>query len=595
MGNLQCGAPSPTYDEEFDLDILPSSSSSPKTARLCFIHSNDVENEDVEHEHESSFLDEADEEGEQRRSPGRGSSQFPFLRVHRKDRHTKVLLDQNEVTQAFVEQVEELIRRDDNGMEDILGASSITEMAANSHINDEEEVVSQFTNFSSVAPSALAPTEVTTMSCATRPTGNARHPSRKTSKRKSKDEGTPPKLKGGNNFTASEILRREILNAMSANERRPRLSLTFSGSGRTITLPDEQACTCLNPCMAADEWEPMRNKQVQQHMAVLHLRMTLKCSMYDENNFSGNLPAFAFSEGITRTNLSPSRKKNRHKCETMPGLDTSFSSSASSSDNVKFGAGPPSSPVKLLVTDSAFMDLAVTGSLGLVDRNRSKKRVVSVVDRKQQLKSPDHYLVLLNRRSGIPLAVCALKATTNNNGPPVVRMFATKRRVFGQRPAASTLELGLNWSHSLPLYTWAEIVTEGRYPNPVRYSIYMASGSDGRFEDTPSYRGVHDSSCSREVRVVGRTEREEAHSGCAILAVCADKDAAGEEDVFFRLSISRGVDPALIICFAAFVNENMENTLRLQCQPLSESVYQDNAGILYSPASRDDGPTCTNS
>ena len=183
---------------------------------------------------------------------------------------------------------------------------------------------------------------------------------------------------------------------------------------------------------------------------------------------------------------------------------------------------------------------------------------------RQLMKRPDQYTVLLNRRSGIPIAVCALK--TPNKGPPIVRIFTTQQRVFGQNEAATTDQLGLNWAQgSLPLYPWAEIVTEGEYPEQVRYSIFLTTGWQGEFEDSPSYHASHVSPGSPEVRVMGRTEREEKHSGCAVFTLCqAPAQCGSDDDVFWKVSIARGIDPALMICFAAFVDEAMEKTMRKQ-------------------------------
>jgi hypothetical protein len=95
----------------------------------------------------------------------------------------------------------------------------------------------------------------------------------------------------------------------------------------------------------------------------------------------------------------------------------------------------------------------------------------------------------------------------------------------------------------------------------------MATGSDGRFEIRPSYCAVHESSGSPEIKVVGRTERETYHAGCAVVSLCKESNASADDDeAFVRLSISRGIDPALLICFAAFVDEALEKTMRMQCQ-----------------------------
>ena len=251
---------------------------------------------------------------------------------------------------------------------------------------------------------------------------------------------------------------------------------------------------------------------------------------------------------------------------------TRTDSSSSSTVDVEFESGPASTPVRMLVTDTTFMDMGITGSLGLVPEQPNCSSPGSAASGRSHgsCKPPKHYIVLLNRRSGAPLAVCALKADSGS-GRPVVRIYATKRRVFGQRPAATTRKLGLDWSSSLPLFAWAEIVTERRSTTDdrIRYSIYMASGSDGRFEEVPSYKG--EQHCvggmgAPEILIVGRTEREHSYTGCAVLCLNRDEDAKSDSNFFFRLSIAKGVDPALMLCFAAFVDEAMEKTMRAQYQ-----------------------------
>jgi hypothetical protein len=64
--------------------------------------------------------------------------------------------------------------------------------------------------------------------------------------------------------------------------------------------------------------------------------------------------------------------------------------------------------------------------------------------------------------------------------------------------------------------------------------------------------------------MVGRTQTETEYSGCALLSMVADEQ--NDEPPFLSLSISRGIDPALLICFAAIVDESMEKTMRLHCE-----------------------------
>ena len=126
----------------------------------------------------------------------------------------------------------------------------------------------------------------------------------------------------------------------------------------------------------------------------------------------------------------------------------------------------------------------------------------------------------------------------------MVRIFTTKCREVRQNKAATTKQLGLNWSQkSLPLYPWAEIVTEGEYPDDVRYSIYLTTGKQGEFEDEPSYCATHESAGSPEIRVMGRTEHERTHSGCAVLTLCHPDDT---DDVFVKVNPNPGENASAV-------------------------------------------------
>jgi hypothetical protein len=291
---------------------------------------------------------------------------------------------------------------------------------------------------------------------------------------------------------------------------------------------------------------------------VLHLKMKFNLADYYLNHYLVMFPESITPAGMMHTTAATFGRTG----EGAPRLNSASSDTSSRSSEtpgVGFGSGIPSCPVCLLADDSVFMDLAITGSLGLVDRNSGPASPEAASSLKQ--KSPEHYIVLINRRSGFPLAVCALKS---RNGPPIVRIYATKQRVLGQRPAASTGELRLTWTDSYPLFAWAEVTTEGEFPMPTRYSLYMASGSAGHFEKEPSYLASHQTTGSPDITMVGRTQTETEYSGCALLSMVADEQ--NDEPPFLSLSISRGIDPALLICFAAIVDETMEKTMRLHCE-----------------------------
>jgi hypothetical protein len=541
MGNVQCGAPA--YDEDLDealeTKIISKQSSSP----MCFVRP---------------------------KSSTSGKHHDSFLTVHLEDPALKCILEPKEVNKALIEQAEQLIRREKLEKDDDL-VSLLDEE------DDEDDIASRnggsVLGGASVAASefTFAATEITTGTAATRPAGNYdKYSSKPKSRQKqNQNQSRPPQMKG-KQFKLIEKFNDEVKHVLNTatNGGRPlatarqRLKAMESSNSSFPTQQDSGCGILVAPCMCIqDLTQPNYAEKAKGYMSALHLEMRPQCPQFYQNHMSildlenPIIQAGSYEIPISVANVTPPRK-SRQGASGLGGT----SQRSSFVDGIEFGEGPPSSPIRLMVTDSPFMDLSVTGSLGLVERPRSRPQMSSPP--RKQLKSPAHYIVLLNRRSGIPLAVCALKAAST--GPPVVRIYTTKQRVFGQRPAASTRKLGLDWSESLPLYTWAEIVTEGRHPDKVKYSIFMASGSDGRFEDTPSYRAAHDASGSPVIRMVGRTERDTYHSGCAVISLSQDEDATEDDGVFFHLSIARGIDPALIICFAAFLDEVVEKSMRLR-------------------------------
>lgn len=322
--------------------------------------------------------------------------------------------------------------------------------------------------------------------------------------------------------------------------------------GTPVINPNEACLTTLSPCLGENVGIVLK----EEYYHALHLQLHFHALDFYRKSFLPMFPNSPIPMGLQR---SLSRNSCHSLTERPPQLIKSVSSSTTSTRSPTRGVGfgiidVPSLPIKFMVDESPFMDLGIAGTLGLVDRgNKSPSKVMK--------KSPEHYLVLINRRSGVPLAVCALKSPY---GEPVIRIYATKQRVVGQHPAASTTSLGLDWSAPYPLYAWAEVTAVGEFPLPVKYSMYMAAGSNGCFEKEASYRAYHKTVGSPDILVVGRTETEHQFTGCATLSMQTDE--ADDELHFSTLSISRGIDPALLICFAAIVDETMERTMRLQCE-----------------------------
>jgi hypothetical protein len=541
MGNVQCGAPA--YDDEYEVPLDPKFISKKQSSGPSY------------------FLD----------TKGITSSKEKdaFLAVHLEDQALKCILEPKEVSNALMEQAGELIRRE--RLEKLAKEDDLPSL-----LNEDDDGSTSGDGSAlgeaSVTPSefTFAATEVTSGSAATRPSENFNKNNRGSKSKSRRDDQTPrpPKMKG-TEFKLTEEFNDVVKNALNSVTKGTSPSPLATARNRLKAMErrngSRTGCGILAvPCMFMEDFtQTSYVHSAKNYMLALHLKMKPQCPQFYKNHMSVlDLESPIIQAGLREipisNGVSPPRSK-RHGANTAALDGTSPYSSLG--DEIEFGGGPPSSPIRLMATDSPFMDLAVTGSLGLVNRPRSRPLMSSPP--RKQLKSPAHYIVLLNRRSGIPLAVCALKAAST--GPPVVRIYTTKRRVFGQRPAASTGKLGLDWSESLPLYTWAEIVTEGKHPDAVKYSIFMASGSDGRFEDTPSYRASHDHvSGSPVIRMVGRTERDAAHTGCAVISLSEDEDDTNEHGVFFHLSIARGIDPALIICFAAFLDEVVEKAMRLR-------------------------------
>mmetsp|Transcript_14140 Transcript_14140/g.39089 ORF Transcript_14140/g.39089 Transcript_14140/m.39089 type:complete len:517 (+) Transcript_14140:54-1604(+) len=474
-----------------------------------------------------------------------------FLKLHLQERPEKCIVDPRLVVQCLVKQAEELVQREleaEKPLDHELDEPYDINKTGSTRSSSDSSATSQA--FASSVVMSLASSGMTTVSAATPVVGNYNRYAR----RKRPQVSTPPKVLG-NRVDLDDTLHEDLYKVIEAvtrveENRRMHQSVTQPVHARLRGA----GCIVIPQLTTARDPRPMVSLQAKLHLITLHLRIIPKCAAYFKSHMLRFFPhhpfSLAVSNGISSSDLSPNRHRQRgsasfrHEDFTPKSID------------IGYGEGPPSKPIQLLVNGSTFLDLGLTGSLGMVEQPKQR------IESNKLPKPPEHYVVLLNRRSGAPLAVCALKNTSIGN--PVVRIYATKRRSYGQRPAASTRKLGFEWTDSFPLYAWAEIATEGRYPDRVQYSIFMASGNDGRFEQVPSYLAEHSSVGSPEIRVLGMTDREVEYTGCAVLSLSTEEDSV-DGDLFFRLSVSKGVDPALLICFAAFVDEFMEKTMRYEC------------------------------
>lgn len=267
---------------------------------------------------------------------------------------------------------------------------------------------------------------------------------------------------------------------------------------------------------------------------------------------------------------------------TCESSDSSFSSSSSSTSDhsncMNYGFMPPIIPVKCSITNQSLFDFAITGCLGLVPREQDHKALRSSRRqlRHQYENIPENCIVLLNKRSGAPLAVCSLKATS---GSPVVRIYATRQMAFAQKPIATTQQLGLDWTEDLPLYEWAEVKYEGDLLDEMSFTVFMVKRFDGYFPSQPSYKAWFDGYAADDneavrspvIKMVGRTDSERNMSGCALIWIEADEMTRRMQtenvcDLSFHINLAQGIDPGFVICFTAIVDEILEKSMRMQCQ-----------------------------
>ena len=250
---------------------------------------------------------------------------------------------------------------------------------------------------------------------------------------------------------------------------------------------------------------PVTNERRDDYMSVLHLTMKANFVGFYQQRF---LPAL-FPNSPTPLGLS---KSGQSISDDLPDLASESSETSLASGSIEFGAILPSSPIRLLASDSVFLTLAMTGSIGSVSRVRRK---VSPKPRDNQ-KSTDHYNSLT--QSKVRDSLGGMRSEISEDSRTVCSSDILDK-TESTRPTScwyDTKQLGLvEWTPSYPLHAWAEIVADGEFPNPVNYSMCMASsGSKGRFSATPSYRATFLANGSPDIKVVGRTDKERDTTLC---------------------------------------------------------------------------------
>jgi hypothetical protein len=488
-----------------------------------------------------------------------------FLKLHRPDIAQRCIIEPDEVNQVLAFQAEELLRR--RGLVHWNKSPTQQEQEDISDKNEDvADMVSRFDVMSEFGGTSMI-SGMTTCSKSTIVAGNS---SRTKHFGKSRGDETVTNRSTGRYSGASTS--RTILNSVIEVEGDENLDPRKRASNAEKKLALTSSKLQEFPTTVADVPATLAGSEIairrSQYMSVLRLKIKAHLSFFYKKRYLLMFPDGPKPHGIQ----SPKMMFDFH--DYLSDTSSESSSSSHNSGSINYGALPPAVTVKCSVTDDAFLDMAVTGSLGLVPRqkviSRSTQHARKVINNCNKLKSPDHYIVLINKRSGIPLAVCAMKAAS---GFPIVRIYATRQRVYSQRPAATTHQLGLDWAEDLPLFTWAEVVSDGDFPCEMNFSIFMASGSEGRFSKQPSYEATFDCSNSQPIiKVLGRTDMEHRLSGCALISIrnddCSISSSSRQNDsagLSFHIDLAQGIDPALLICFTAIADEVIEKSMRMQC------------------------------
>lgn len=316
-----------------------------------------------------------------------------------------------------------------------------------------------------------------------------------------------------------------------------------------------------------------KNSKRYQCMSMLQLKMKAKVGWFYTQRYLTVFP----SELKSMIGMD-SRNDGGIPELTSESLDGSLSSSCSSdSDHANSTAfNPlPSTLVKCPVTNESLFDLAIIGCLGLVPREENHNPLRSSRRQLRHLheNSSEHCIVLMDKKSGSPLAVCAMKGTLGSN---VVRIYYTRQIAFAQKPTTTTQQLGLDWADDLPLYAWAEVHAKGEFPEKMSFTVFIANRFDGSISSQPSYMAhldgqvVNDNAGIRSpvMRMVGRTDSERKMSGCALIWIQSDEVVSScpgnHSDLSFRINLARGIDPAFLICFTAIVDEFLEKSMRVR-------------------------------
>ena len=370
--------------------------------------------------------------------------------------------------------------------------------------------------------------------------------------------------------TEHDMIQRVQYNMALVDEWRsshnPANAVNSTQSKTARTLPNQMA----DAIFELEELQELR----RQHMTAIHLQMKTSVVDYYQNEYARAFPDTPAPALFQQTVSQPQQQPWNDVPQLAPSDELSSKSSTSSISMDSLNC-QNTFPIQLVADESSFMNLAFVGSLGLSPRKRCNDSPATSLtgsrsSGRSSLKSPDHYLILLDTARNVPVGIVAAKV---GSGPPVLRVYATKPRVPGQKQSASTEDLGLSTilEQSFPLYPWAEIVTRGKLRTELSFELFMATGSNGQYRASSSYRTSFSLASAKEsspqpktvVEITGRTDKETFDSGCALFSFL---NSPLDRQSYLQIDVASGIDPALMLCFASSIVEIVEAGMQRLCR-----------------------------
>ena len=328
------------------------------------------------------------------------------------------------------------------------------------------------------------------------------------------------------------------------------------------------------------EAKPMPKRAAPRESYVLHLKTIAHMSDFYRDEFLLSFPQYpvpkematrkvSFQSNWTNTKREPWNPPSIIRTGGSPSSSVSLEHVHAHHAHAQTQLSPEGfSPIQLAVDDSSFMDIGIFGSLGLATSRTHLSQLSSIYNKRKSAKK--HFIVLGYWRKNKPLMVCSLKS---RKGKPVVRIFATKPRIPLQESSIDTKQIGIT-AEALPLYTWAELKTQGEFPDAdSKYYWHTCTGVKNQFHEVPLYTATHPSEGVSELNFFGRKEDGDLKAvgdpfHCARVCVRSEVKMC-EQETNYMISIVKGVEFANILAMVAIIDELIEFSMKKKCAMLA--------------------------